>query len=299
MTIFKGKGLGFCILDLFYWVPDVLWLKLLFRVKNGYWMDFKNPKSFNEKLQWLKVYGFHPEYTSLVDKYSVKDYVTKKIGSEYVIPTLGVWNKPEDIDWGRLPNRFVLKTTHGGGSCGVVICGDKNTIDKKKAIDELNVSMGFTVGKAFREHPYVGVKKRVIAEEMLAVNSNGDLYDYKFFCFNGKVRFFKIDFGRFTHHRANYYSIDGKLLPYGEECCPPDPMAKIEIPSNIKSMIKVAEKLAENISFVRVDLYNIKGKIYFGELTFYPASGLSKWTSPEWDKEIGEMLSISDNLEIK
>lgn len=292
--LIKSKELRFRILDLFWWIPDKPWLKLLYRIKNGYWMDFENPKTFNEKLQWLKVNVFRPEYTQMVDKYAVKEYVTKKIGAEYVIPTLGVWNKPEDIEWEKLPQKFVLKTTHGGGSCGVVICKDKNALDKKKAIDDLNESMAFSVGNAFREHPYMGVQKRVIAEELLEIGS-GDLRDYKIFCFNGQARFFKVDFGRFTEHRANYYSPDCRLLPYGEVVCKPDPNAEIEIPQNIGKMIQLAEKLSEGIPFVRVDLYNVNGTIRFGELTFYPASGLSKWTDKKWDEEIGDMLSLDAN----
>lgn len=290
--IINSKKLRFKILDMFSWVPDEPWLKLLYRIKNGYWMDFRNPKTFNEKLQWLKVYGYKPEYIKMVDKYAVKDYVAAVIGSEYVIPTIGVWNNPEEIEWNKLPQKFVLKTTHGGGSCGVVICKDKDELDKNKAISELNVSMSFNVGNSFREHPYIGVQKRVLAEILLEVSGHKDLEDYKFFCFNGLVRFFKVDFGRFTEHRANYYTPDCRMLPYGEVACPPDPAASISFPSNLTEMIILAEKLSANIPFLRVDLYNVNGKIYFGELTFYPAGGLSKWTDQKWDEEIGEMLRL-------
>lgn len=296
--IISSKELRFKILDMFGWVPDEPWLKLLYRIKNGYWMDFKNPKSFNEKLQWLKIHGFRPEYTQMVDKFEVKDYVAKIIGAEYVIPTLGVWNNPEDINWAELPNEFVLKTTAGGGGFGVWMVKDKNVFDRELFSKEVYARYP-NIGKphkkhidVFREHPYDGVRERILAEEMLIVDSKEDLRDYKFFCFNGKVRFFKVDFDRYTEHRANYYNTDGVLLPYGEVVCPPNPDAKIELPSNLSEMVELAEKLSVDIPFLRVDLYNLHGHIYFGELTFFPASGLSKWTNDKWDSEIGEMLSI-------
>ena len=183
-SIISSKELRFKILDLFSWVPDEPWLKLLYRIKNGYWMDFRNPKTFNEKLQWLKVHGFRPEYTQMVDKYGVKDYVTKKIGAEYVIPTLGVWDKPEDIDWDKLPKEFVLKTTTGGGGFGVWIVKDKNTFDCEKFTKEVyerypNIGKPQQTHKnAFREHPYDGVQERIIAEELLKVDGKvADLCD--------------------------------------------------------------------------------------------------------------------------
>ena len=287
-----NKKKRFMMLGLFGWVPDKPWLKFLYRIKNGCWMDFNDPCSFNEKLQWLKVYGIRPEYTKMVDKYTVKDFVAARVGDEYVIPTLGVWDKTDDIELDSLPNEFVLKTTHGGGGYGVVICENKDSFDRRNAIKSLNESMSFSVGNAYREYPYLGVQKRIIAEALIKPENGGDLRDYKFFCFNGTPRFFKIDFDRQTNHKANYYSLDGKLLPYGEVVCPPDPNADIEIPSNLSKMIHVAQQLSKGIPFVRVDLYNVDGHVYFGELTFFPASGLAKWTDKKWDKEIGEMLEL-------
>lgn len=188
MKFINSKSLRFRILDCFSWIPDKIWLKLLFLIKNGYWMDFNHPRTFNEKLQWLKVYGFRPEYTQMVDKYAVKEYVSGKIGSKYVIPTLGVWDRSEDVEWDKLPEKFVLKTTHGGGSCGVVICRNKETLDKQKAIAELNISMSFTAGNSFREYPYMGVKKRVIAEELLEIKGKEELCNYKFYCLSGEPK---------------------------------------------------------------------------------------------------------------
>lgn len=285
------KELRFKILSLFSWIPDKPWLLLLYRIKNGYWMDMDNPKTFNEKLQWLKIHDRKPEYTQMVDKLDVKNYVAKRIGEEYVIPTFAVWDDADSIAWEELPKRFVLKTTNGGGGTGVIICQDKERLDKQAAIKSLKDSLVLT-GIPYREHPYDGVKKRIMAEALLEDPEGDDLRDYKFFCFNGVVKFFKVDFGRYVEHRANYYSVDAKLLPYGEKVCPPDPSADIKMPPNLNEMITLAESLSKGIQFLRVDLYNVGGQIFFGELTFFPASGLSKWTDFRWDKEIGNMLTL-------
>ena len=273
------------------WLPDAPYLKLLYRFKMGHRLDLKSPKTFTEKIQWLKLYNRKPEYTTMVDKYAVKQYVANIIGEEYIIPTLGVWDKPEDVDWENLPNQFVLKTTHGGGGGGVVICKDKKIFDKNAAIDKLNESLSSDIYRGLREWPYKNVPKRIIAEKFMAPEKSSapnDLPDYKFFCFNGKVRFFKVDFGRFVEHHANYYSPEGELLEFGEQRLEPDPSYPIELPNNLRDMIALAERMSKNEPFLRVDFYNVNGKIFFGELTFYPASGLGKWTIEEADIKIGE-----------
>lgn len=295
----RGEFMASIISNFFRWLPDATYLKLLYRFKMRHRLDLKNPHTFTEKLQWLKLYNRKPEHTTMVDKYAVKEYVTNIIGDEYIIPTLGVWDKSEDIDWDSLPNQFVLKTTHGGGGGGVVICKDKTTFDKASAIAKLKESLAFDIYSGLREWPYKNVPKRIIAEKFMApekspdsVLKSSELLDYKFFCFNGKVKFFKVDFGRFVEHHANYYSPEGELLEFGEQGLEPDPNYPIELPDNLKEMISLAEKLSANEPFLRVDFYNVEGKIYFGELTFYPASGLGKWTSEEADKEIGIFLKL-------
>ena len=281
------------------WLPDAIYLKLLYRFKMGHRLDLKNPQTFTEKIQWLKLYNRKPEYTTMVDKYAVKQYVANIIGEEYIIPTLDVWDRPEDIDWDSLPNQFVLKTTHGGGGGGVVICRDKGTFDTISALAKLKESMASDIYSGLREWPYKNVPKRIIAEKFMAPEKSpfpalksSELLDYKFFCFNGKVKFFKVDFGRFVEHHANYYSTEGELLGFGEQGLDPDPNYPIELPKNLKEMIALAEKLSVNVPFLRVDLFNVNGNIYFGELTFYPASGMLPWTSEEADKEIGIYLKL-------
>lgn len=276
-------------------LPDKLYLSLRYRCIMGHWIDWKNPMTFTEKIQWLKVYNQKPEYTTMVDKYAVKKYVAERIGKEYIIPTLCVWDKPEDIDWKVLPNQFVLKTTHGGGGGGVIICKDKNTLDKQEAIKKLRSSFDSDIYPNLREWPYKNVPKRIIVEKFITPEEkplSSELLDYKFFCFNGNVKFFKIDFGRFVEHHANYYSLEGKLLKFGESCFKPNPNYPIKLPHNLNKMIELAETLSAKEPFLRVDFYNVNGSIYFGELTFYPASGMLPWTPISADYEIGKLLDL-------
>lgn len=272
-------------------VPDKLYLKVMFKSIMGYWPDFKHPKTFNEKLQWLKLYDRRPEYTTMVDKYAVKKYVAAKIGEQYIIPTLGVWDNPEDIEWEKLPNQFVLKCTHDSG--GLVICQNKLKLDKEAAKEKLRKSLLTDYYLNGREWPYKNVPRRIIAEKYIesAPNTN-DLPDYKFFCFNGEIKFLKVDFGRFVEHHANYYDLQMNLLPFGECVCLPVPQKVINKPLCFDEMIMIAEKLSKGMPFLRVDLYNVGEKIYFGELTFFPASGFGKFDPFEYDKKLGDLISL-------
>lgn len=287
-----------CVKKLGFLLSDKLYLSLRYRCLIGQWIDWKHPKRFTEKLQWLKVYNYKPEYTCIVDKLAVKDYVADCIGKEYIIPTLEIWDRVDDIDWDALPDQFVLKTTHGGGGGGVVVCPDKSRFNKEEAIEKLSVSMRTNAGKTYREKPYLNVPRKILAETYIKPEASADdcqstdLYDYKFFCFNGEVNFFKVDFGRFIEHHANYYDIDGNMLNFGEADFSPLPNYALELPENLKEMIKLAEQLSKGEPFLRVDLYNVRGKIYFGELTLYPASGFGKWTPDETDFKIGDMLVL-------
>lgn len=271
---------------------DKLFLELKYRLVMGQKLNLKAPNTFNEKLQWLKLYNRRPEYTMMVDKNAVKQYVGDKIGEQYIIPTIGVWDNVEDIDWTDLPNQFVLKTTHGGGGCGVVICKDKSLFDEERAKHKLRESLNSDIYIKYREWPYKDVPKRIIAEQFLSDESGVELKDYKFFCFNGKVRCFKVDFDRFIDHKANYYDRDANLLPFGEVCCMPDFNRMFKKPKNYDKMIEIVETLSQGIPFVRVDLYNADGNIYFGEMTFFPAAGMGRFEPEEWDSKLGEWLLI-------
>ena len=414
-------------------LPDKLYLQVLYRIRMGYWMDMEHPVTFNEKLQWLKLHNRRPEYTTMVDKQAVKEYVANIIGKEHIIPTIGVWDSVEEIDFDTLPNQFVLKTTHGGGGCGVVICKNKATFDKDAAIKKLQKSLDTDIYYVLREWPYKGVRKRIIAEPYMTDNGNvledfkihnfngiprfillcrdrftgigmsddfyttkwehldvkrpghsnpgkhekpkeleemlsmaerlskdipfirtdfytidhkvyfgeltfypasgmskfdpdsydklfgtwlktdlgggrfvihkeqiyliispieEELRDYKFFCFNGEVKMFKIDYGRFKKHHANYYDKDGNLLPFSEASFLPETSDMVLVPSQYKEMTCMAEKIAKCHPFMRVDFYLSNEKIYFGEITFFPASGMGKFEPARWDKEIGKWFLV-------
>lgn len=275
-------------------LSDRIYLRFAYRCCVGKSLDLKEPTTFSQKLQWLKLYDRRPEYTLMVDKYAVKEYVSSKIGNEYIIPTIAIWENVDDIDFEMLPNKFALKWNHDSGS--VVICKDKSNLDIKQALRKLSrgsIMNGYWFG---REWPYKNVKPCVIAEELL--EDPDGLCDYKFFCFNGKVKCFKVDFDRFTNHRANYYDEEGNLLQIGEAICPPD-FRDFTMPTNLNNMIELAETLAEEFPFVRVDFYNCKGKIYFGEITFYPASGFGVFTTDEADVLLGSWLKLPQSLKCK
>lgn len=274
------------------WLPEDTFLKWRYRLLMKQTLHLDNPQTFTEKIQWLKLHDRKPIYTKMADKYEVKEYVAKRIGELYVIPTLGVWERFDDIDFSQLPAQFVLKSTNGGGGTGVVICKDKKRFDVASAKRQLTKSMNVSADVRQGEWVYKGINPRIIAEKLISDEQTGELKDYKFFCFNGKVRFFKIDFNRFVEHHANYYDVTGKLMPFWETICPPSPNTKIELPSNLASMVELAEKLSEGHIFLRVDLYNVNGAIYFGETTFYPNSGFGEFVPECWNFKIGEMLNL-------
>lgn len=270
---------------------DMLYLKVVYYYNMGKYLNLKNPKAFSEKLQWLKLYNRKPEYTKMVDKYAVKKYVADVIGEEYVIPTLGVWDRPEDIEWDKLPNQFVLKTTHGGGNTGVVICKDKTCLNKQHVIDKLNASLKIDLYKIWREWPYKNVTRRIIAEQYLTDESGKELKDYKFFCFSGNPMMIQLDFDRFSEHKKNLYSPEWKLLPFSFNY-PSHPEINFPKPQKLEEMLGLARKLSNGCPFLRVDLYWTGNRVYFGELTFFPASGVGHFKPIEYDLKLGELIQL-------
>ena len=280
-------------------LPDKPYLSLRYRCKMGHWIDWKNPKTFTEKLQWLKVYDYKPEYTQMVDKLTAKDYVAARIGEEYIIPTLGVWDKVEDIDWDSLPEQFVLKTTHGGGGCGVVVCSDKAKFDKAKAIRKLETSMRTNAGQTYRERPYLNVPRKIIAEKFMAErNADGkrvetDLPDYKFFCFNGEPKYCQVIRDRSTKETIDFYDMEWNLMPFvGLNPVAKNGTSPVAKPLHLDDMIEICRKLSENMKFSRIDLYVINDKEYFGEITLYPAAGFGEFTPEEWNKRLGDLIKL-------
>lgn len=271
-------------------LSDKTFIKIRYKKCFGKQLNLEDPQTFNEKLQWLKLYNRKDIFTKMVDKNEAKAYVSSVIGDRYIIPTIGIYNDFEEIDFNKLPNQFVIKCTHDSG--GLVIVSDKNKLDIKKARKKINKSLRKNYYYSGREWPYKNIKPKIIVEKYMHDNLTDDLRDYKFFCFNGNCKFFKIDFNRATNHQANYYDIEGNILPFGEILCPPDFLKHLSLPTNLDKMIKLSEKLSKNIPFLRVDFYEINGYIFFGELTFYPASGFGKFIPQEWDEKLGKLITL-------
>lgn len=273
------------------WMPDEMYLKIGYRINLGKRLNLKAPQTFNEKIQWLKINNRNDIYSLMVDKYEVKQYVASIIGDQYIIPTIGIWDNFDEIDFELLPEQFVLKCTHDSG--GVVICRDKKTFNYQSARKLISKCMKRNYYWSSREWPYKNVKPRIIAEPYLEDRETETLNDYKFFCFNGTVKCYKIDFNRFTNHQANYYDRNNNLLPFGEVDFPPAPSASISIPNSISEMIELSEKLAEGQPFIRIDFYYVNGRTLFGEITFYPATGFGRIEPEEWDSILGDWIDLS------
>jgi hypothetical protein len=289
------------VVKLLGFLPDKPYLSLRYRCNVGHWMSWSHPRTFTEKLQWLKVYGFRPEYTRMVDKYAVKDYVAGIIGQEHIIPTLGVWNRPEDIDWDSLPSRFVLKTTHGGGGGGVVICKDKATFNRQAAIEKLANNMKGPKKNSYREHPYDNVPRRIIAEQYMEETVRpevDDLIDYKFYCFNGEPKLVMVAGGRQKgNKRFGYY--DTKWNPVHITWGAPRPDVEFERPTDLGDMLKIAAKLSAGLVHARIDLYNINLHVYFGEITFFDASGFAPISPESYDAVMGSWMQLTENKQNK
>lgn len=274
-----------------FFFTDKCYLEILYYLKMNRVLHFKNPKTFNEKIQWLKIYDRNPMYTKLVDKIQVKEYIMETLGCDVVIPTLGVWDKFEDIDWDILPEKFVLKTNHSGGSTGVVICKDKSNFDKLKAGKILERSLQTSIYPTLKEWPYKNIRPQIFAEEYME-DSSGELRDYKFLCFNGIVKCSFVCLNRRSKGGLclDFYDRDWNKMPFRRHY--PNSNITLERPLTYDQMIKCAELLARGIKFVRVDFYEIKGKLYFGEITFYPGSGFEEFTPEKWDYELGSWLKL-------
>ena len=272
-------------------IPDKTYLKLLYRAFLGKRLDLKNPKTFNEKLQWLKLNDRRDEYTIMVDKVEAKKWVAERIGEEYIIPTIGVWERPEDIDFDSLPEKFVMKTNHDSGM--VCICTDKSKLDRDKVRRDMAISLKRDYYLTGREWPYKNVNRRILAEQFMVDESGYELKDYKIFCFDGEPQFIQVDFDRFapTGHKRNLYSTEWKLLEF-DYGYPSDSARNIERPSNLDTMLSFARKLSKGHRFLRTDFYAINGDTKFGEMTFFPECGFGEFSPDEWDTKLGKLIKL-------
>ena len=290
----KNPGLLFRTLGhrgLLNWMDDSTYLKILYFVRLGERLHLDHPQTFNEKLQWLKLHDRNPLYTTLVDKYAVKNWVANKIGKQYVVPTLGVWNHFDEIDFDKLPDQFVLKCTHDSGR--IVVCTDKQTFDKKRACRILNNCLRHNFFWGMREWPYKNVPPRIIAEKYMKDEKMQGLRDYKFFCFDGmpKALFIASDRQHPTEEtKFDFYDMNFVHLPFTNGH--PNAYRLPEKPQCFEEMKKLAGILSVGMPHVRVDLYEINGKVYFGELTFFHWSGLMPFQPKQWDYTFGSWLKL-------
>lgn len=279
----------------FLW-PDKLYLKMIFFLKMGKSLNLKNPKTYSEKLQWLKLYDRKPEYTMMVDKYAVKGYVARKVGDEFIIPTLGVWDKVEDIEWDKLPSQFVLKCTHDSG--GLVICKDKSKLDKEAAIKKLKKGLKSDYFKLWREWPYKNVPKRIIAEQYIDPSPNvNDLPDYKWYCFGGEPKYCQVIQDRSTNETIDFYDtewrhqdfvglnpVNGPIFAFSDN--------RPARPVHLETHLRIARELSKDIPFSRIDLYETGENTYFGEITFYPMSGMGIFEPDQYNELLGQMIKL-------
>ena len=268
---------------------DKTFLKIMYSLRIGQKLNINNPQTFNEKIQWLKIHDRRPEYTKMVDKYEVKKYVANIIGEETIIPTIGVYDCVDDIDFTKLPSQFVLKCTHDSG--GIVICKDITKINQKQVKRKLNKWLHRSYFYQNREWPYKNVTPRIIAEKYMEDESGWQLKDYKIFCFNGEPKFIEVDYDRYVGHKLNVYDLDWNFIDF-YMTSPNDKDVKIKKPETLNEMLEFARKLSKGIIFVRVDFYSINSMIYFGEMTFHPGSGMIDFHPKEYDKILGEMLVL-------
>ena len=273
-------------------IPDKIYLKIMYHFMIGAKLNLKNPNTFNEKLQWLKINNRHLEYQKMVDKYKAKEYVASIIGEEYIIPTLGVWNSFDEIDFDKLPDQFVLKCTHDSGS--VVICKDKSLFNKDTARKRINKGLKNDRFWHGREWPYKDVPRKIICEKYMSDGINQSLNDYKIMCFNGKAKLVQTHTGRFSkHHYQDFYDLEWNHLEIAQDGGEKSPIA-INKPDNLDEMIRLSEILAKDIPHVRVDWYSIKGRLFFGELTFFDGSGFDKFSDYSFDELLGSWISLPE-----
>lgn len=285
-------------------MPDEEYLRRKFKACMGRELDLTHPQTFNEKLQWLKLYDRKPEYTMMVDKYRVREYIKEKLGEEYLIPLLGVWDDPDEIDFDALPNRFVLKCNHNSG-LGMCICKDKSKLDIPKVKAELRKGLAQDYYLTGREWPYQDVPRKIICEKFMEDENvstaesriayvNG-LIDYKFYCFSGEPKFLYVGFANINknskHDLLSFLELNWKQAPFYRKDHDPLPF-KLKKPDDFDDMIRIASKLSQGIPFLRVDLYYLNQQIYFSELTFYPGSGFGRFYPDKWENKIGTWLNL-------
>lgn len=272
---------------------DKLFLQIRYYLEMGKRLNLDCPKTMNEKLQWLKLYNRKPDYTQMVDKIAVKHIVASKLGDSVVIPTLKVWENADDIAFEDLPDKFVLKTSHSGGNTGVIICKDKSKLNLESVKRKLKQSLKSDIYRDYKEWPYKNVCRRIFAETLLETSENSDVVDYKFYCFDGYVDSVLLCVDRQIGD-AKFYFFDKnwELKRYNKRGKEAPENFTLPKPKNIERMFEYASVLSKGLPYARIDLYNVDGKIYFGEITFFPASGFDSNRLLEADLHFGAMIKL-------
>lgn len=271
-------------------IPSSIFLKIVYRIRFSRKLDLKNPKTFNEKLQWLKLYDRRPEYIRMVDKYKVKQYISETVGEEYVIPLLGVYGSFREIDFSALPDQFVLKPNHTSGD--ILICKDKSKIDYMELAKTVDLWLKRKFYWENREWPYKMVIPRIICEQYMVDESGTELKDYKFMCFNGEAKCCVVCLNRGSIHGVNmdFYNMNWELMPV--ENIYHNSGTLVPKPKDFDAMVKIACQLSKGLSFLRVDFYETEKQLYLGELTFYPCSGYAKLFPESYDYLFGSWINI-------
>lgn len=274
---------------------DVHYLSAMYFLNTGKKLDLNCPKTFSEKLQWLKLFNRNPEYAIMADKVRVKEWVAKRIGDEYLIPTIGVWESADDIDFDSLPDKFVIKCNHNSGT-GMCICRDKSQLDVEKVRKGLHSGLKENYYLHNREWPYKDIPRRIIAEEFLEDNgTKGDLADYKFYCFNGVPKFCQVIRDRSTNETIDIYDNEWNLMPFiGLNPKVSNGLTPVKKPESLSQMLDICRTLSYGIPFCRIDLYSVNGRCYFGEVTFFPNGGFGSFRPEEWNERLAELIHLED-----
>ena len=276
------------------WLGDRPYLKLLYYGSFGQKLDLAHPKSYNEKLQWLKLNDRKEQYAVMVDKVAVREYIKERIGEAYLIPALGVWDTPDEIDFDALPNQFVLKCSHNSGK-GMCICKDKESIDIDLVRKQLKKGLEERYFLTGREWPYKNVKPRILAEKYMVDESGSELKDYKVLCFEGEPKLIELHMGRFTDHQTqDVYDTSWKKTSISQGNEEGYGMSKtdVAVPKCLDEMLRLSKELSRGIHHLRVDWYSINGKLYFGELTFFDGSGFVPFDDPNDDLTLGSWIKL-------
>lgn len=291
--IIPDQDLRLKILGFTEFIPDKLMLKLQYRIKTGRKLNLRNPQRYNEKLQWYKLYYRDPLMTKCTDKYKVREYIKSKGLENILVPLYGAYDAAQEIDFSKLPNKFVLKTNNGGGSSTNIICKDKDSLNIKETRETINTWLSDRTTKAGREWSYYNIEPKVICEKFLEDNSVHGLIDYKFYCFDGKPYYVKvaIDTVSEADPKNGIFNLEFEQLPYCRREVEKI-TEKIDKPKNFDLMCEIAGKLSEDFPHARVDLYNLDGKIYFGEITFYDTSGYQIFEPDDFDFILGDLFKL-------